>query len=62
MDLKTYLDNELVYKYTESQLADLMRDQSIESPLSIKHEYLYNKIIFHNNNVELSAQNDSKRL
>lgn len=62
VDFKTYLDNELVHKCTKFQLIDLLREsQSIESPLSMKYEYIYNKLIVYDENVELLTQNVSKR-
>ncbi|TIA86769.1 hypothetical protein E3P99_03578 [Wallemia hederae] len=62
VDFKAYINNNADVKPTQSELVGLLRESgSIESPLSMKHEYLYNKLVVHEDKIPSLTQNVSKR-
>lgn len=62
VDFKHFLNNELVDNCMESEIIELLKkSQSIESPLSIKYTYIYNKLIIFNKNLPFLTQSVSKK-
>lgn len=62
VDFKSYLHNTLLKICTPAQLTDLLREsQDINSPLSMKHDYLYNVLIVYDDSVELLTRDVSRR-
>ncbi|EIM24195.1 hypothetical protein WALSEDRAFT_30906 [Wallemia mellicola CBS 633.66] len=62
VDFKRYLHGTLLKTCTPAQLTGLLREsQDINSPLSMKYDYLYNELIVYDNDVELLSRNVSRK-